>query len=251
MGFEEVKSKFSKVKNIEILVNRQNKGYGFGNNVGIKSLVDAGVRYIVISNPDIEISSPLVLYEMFRVIEESKYIVIAPQVFNLQSQVINPSNRECPSIKEIGIMRLKHSSIIKYIYYLSLILIYFLSFNKWKRKRKDFFHNSKVITTEVYRVHGSFFIFDSQFFISNQIFPIFDENVFLFFEEYVIAEKVKAFGGKILLLNYIDVLHKEDTSQKKNIFNRIKYDIMASKSLAYIYKNYFEKHLSNRKKYLD
>ncbi|NMC98148.1 MAG: glycosyltransferase family 2 protein [Bacteroidales bacterium] len=239
-GFDEVIAKFLTLPNVHVIENKENRGYGYGNNIGIKYLLDSGVRYILISNPDIEINSPYVLHEMFRIIKENKYPVIAPQVLNVQSQIINPSNRKRPSNEEIEKIRLRHSTVFRYIYYFILCIIYLLSFNKWNRKRKNFDHNPSIKTTEVYRVHGSFFMIDLKFFITNNIFPVFDENVFLFFEEYIIAEKVKSNEGKILLLNYVNVLHKEDASQKKDILNRIKYEIMASRALGYVYNNYFK-----------
>lgn len=239
-GFDEVKSKFSGMPRFQIIENKENKGYGYGNNTGINYLVELGVRYIIISNPDIEINSPSVLDELVKSIQKNEYAVIAPQIYNMQSQVINPSGRKRPSQKEIGKMKLKHAAGFRYIYYILLFLAYIISFNKWDRKRKNFRHDTNVSIAEVYRVHGSFFMLDVDFFISNNIYPVFDENVFLFFEEYIIAEKVRTHGGKILLLNYINVLHKEDTSQQKNIFGRIKYDILASKALGYVCKNYFK-----------
>lgn len=240
-GFDEVKAKFLILPNVHIIENKENRGYGYGNNIGIKYLSDSGVRYIVISNPDITINSPHVLDEMFYIIKENKYPVIAPQVFNLKSQIINPSNRKRPSRKEIDKMKLKHATVFKFLYYCVLSLTYLLSFNKWNRKMRKYQHDVDVKTTEVYRVHGSFFMIDVDFFISNNMFPVFDENVFLFFEEYIIAEKVKTCSAKLLLINYVNVIHKEDTSQKKNVIDRIRYDILASKSLGYICKKYFNK----------
>lgn len=238
-GIEEIITEFSPIRNIHFIKNTDNSGYGAGNNIGIEYLSQKGLRYIIISNPDVRISSADTIKSILDSILQYKAAVVAPQIYNLNSELLNHNQRSRPSSKEIRKFRLKHQYYTRYIYYFLLIILIIIKGGNWKRVPKKIKHDKNISLSEVYRVHGSFFMLDLNYFIKNNLYPIFDKNIFLFYEEYVIAEKVRKYNGKILVLDAISIIHEEDSSQEKGLLPRIKYEITASKSLGYVTRNYF------------
>lgn len=87
-----VKSKKLKVKVIE---NGENLGYGGGNNVGIKYLLDKKVKYILILNPDTEIYKDTIP-NLIKVMEGDEMIgIVGPKIYS-DSSTPGESLRDAP-----------------------------------------------------------------------------------------------------------------------------------------------------------
>lgn len=184
----------------------ENKGYGYGNNVGIAcAMRDFCPDYYVVCNPDtsIEYFPSSVLGKISELVgnpSESAYI-IAPCIKNLNGKQQNPLMVEPDDNFFKGIYEgyKKNSRMLRLFWY---------AVNRFRReimlRRKD------DLITEVYAPHGSFVIFTEK--AIKSLAPVFDENIFLFAEELLLASDAAHAGVHIYFCPAISIRHKEDGS---------------------------------------
>lgn len=213
------------LKNISIenecdFINVQNKGYGYGNNQGIKFAKNKYFfEYLIVANPDIEIIK-------FDEKELDKYTIglFGPIIKTLKGKNQNPY-----WVKEEKILeRLRYSGFKNnnqlFIYFVIIInKIYryvFLLFFKISN-RKQF---------EIFAAHGCFLVFPNS--ILKDIDSIYDEAIFLFSEEADIAHEFKKRKIKTYMIKSIEIKHKEDGSIK---FEKINENKEEKKSVIYYY----------------
>lgn len=204
--FEELET--LKSENIYVIKSDKNGGYSYGNNFGLKFLetLNQDYDYVVISNPDVEVSENA--FECcFKELEENeKVAVCAPIMLNGNGEHIRRSSWK---IRLPGIDMVNSSRLNEVLFY------------KWFRNgeyKEEDYKNSRL---EVECVSGAFFVIKYNLF--KQI-GYFDDNVFLFYEEDILANKLKKLGYKEISLNNISFKHFESQSINKalNYFNKIK-----------------------------
>lgn len=83
---EKLQGKYSKFKEINIIVNTQNLGYARGNNIGIEYLRKIGFNFILVCNSDVIFSSELILYTMCEKEDDSVGVMI-PIIKNLDGTI--------------------------------------------------------------------------------------------------------------------------------------------------------------------
>ena len=204
---------------IEIVKSNVNKGYGAGINFGVKHLVkELGRCYVVVSNSDI-------------IIEEEKDIVDLVKTFDKDTAIV------APIIKEKGGLNKgwKIPTPLKDTL-LNLPLIH-----RWLRHKLLGYKKYKDIT-KVEVVSGCFFVIDSD---SLEKANYYDENVFLYYEENIMAKKLQKLNKKTLLNTKVSVIHNHSVTIDKNI-NRIKKYKTLKKSQMYFHKNYNKANIFER-----
>lgn len=174
-----------------------NKGYGAGNNRGIDyALSNYDFNYLIVSNADITISR-------FRkdLIDKFPNAVLAPKILTLNNKNQNPSSPYKP-IEWIDKLRYKvyksnNSKLIIPFYAQSrLTKIFYYIFGKNKRR--------------VFSPHGAFIIIPYNVLID--IVPIYNENMFLFFEEDHLGRLLATRNIPTFYIPEIVIRHKEDGS---------------------------------------
>lgn len=198
----------------------ENRGYGYGNNIGLKISVEKyKSRYTIISNPDIIINK-LDINEL----NKTKFDVMGPKIIRKDGKNQNPMY-----IKEnynntyfLGYISKHHSKLLFYIY----IIVYKISN----------LINKRAGILKVYALHGSFLIFNTDFIKYN--LPLFDDNMFLFCEEHLLAYKFKKKNSKVIYNPNLIVYHKEDGSI--NLSNK---DINSLNKILESYKYFFENYI--------
>lgn len=213
----------NEIRNIAIkkkclFLSTENKGYGHGNNVGIEFFnLHYDYKFLVIANPDTKVIS--------NQIELSQYIgvecVIAPKITNLNGKNQNP----------YWPIKNSFSEKLVYKYYKKGGMFYFLlgiGINKLLRLLFNIkrYRNKK----RIYASHGSFLIF-SRLALERLGLP-YDENMFLFAEENLLAHNLEQLSIPIYYTSLIQVLHKEDGSMK---ISKINEDKELQKSIIYYY----------------
>lgn len=248
---EILNDRFVGVDKIKIIVSNYNGGYSYGNNLGIEKAIEDGCDYILVSNPDVIYYDGAidVLFDAISV--------------NDEIGIVGPST---PSLDQL------ESQLLRKVYTPRL---YFFS-------KKPFRFLSKIcksLRTEFPypKDQEKAYLFDGMvrgccFMISAQLFRemgLFDDNVFLYSEEWIIAKKLCEKGLKCAFISKAKALHKEATSTKKvgtgfqsfhlylSAFYYLKYYTEASKSfLRFVYVqnviNFYIKSLFNSsyRKYL-
>ena len=198
-----------------------NKGYSYGNNAGVAYAAEKyDFDYIIISNPDIIIES------FDPPADRLKDCIIAPYIVTKTGKRQNPIlAKDCRFAEKLLYYGFKHSN--KFVLYAGFAVNKFIRelFVKLNRSRDG---------AKIYAAHGSFVIIgkDAMEAIG---FPLYDDNMFLFEEEFLLAHKAKQAGVKTVFMPRLSIFHKEDGSMK---LGDIKINTEESKSFIYYYENY-------------
>ena len=216
---EETKNEIEKTANERKcdFINIVNKGYSYGNNRGIEYALDKYIfDYIIISNPDIVV-------EQFGELSELDAEIIAPKIIAASGKKQNP-------------MLVKENHFSEYCIYCGLkknnkiILGVGIVFNRVINRIETLRKKGKF---DIFAAHGSFVIIKKV--VVQTIKPLYDENVFLFGEEGILAYRCRMNGFKTVYNNDIIIKHKEDGCMKLadfSINNELK------KANIYFYENY-------------
>lgn len=181
-------------------LNVPNKGYGYGNNRGIDfAKENYDFEYLIISNPDIVIER--FDDSNFRNIKNA---CIGPIIKTKTGKNQNPywlvKNIFCERMIFTG---LKDNRL--YLAYIAFAL------NRLIREiGLAFFKIHPTANMRVYALHGSFMIVPKA--IIDELGCLFDENIFLFGEEGLLAFNLERFHFKNMLTKDVEVFHQEDGS---------------------------------------
>ena len=204
---------FEKLKKLEdekvyVIQSDKNGGYNYGNNVGIHYLEEKKEEYdyIIISNPDIEIEEEAI-EKCLNVFDESKEIaIVAPRMFNKNNK---PIRRSAWKLRTVGLDIIHATRFLEILFYKKL--------RRGEYSEEDY----KNPILEVDAISGAFFI------IKNDILKeigLFDENVFLFYEEDILAKVLKEKNYKTISLNTQKFIHYESQTIGKTFsyYNKMK-----------------------------
>jgi len=200
-------------KKIEIIKNKENKGYSSGINYGSKYLIDLYKEaYIIVSNADI-------------VIDKEEDIVKLISSFDNNTGIVAPAIKEHTSLNRGWKIPSPLKDSILNIVFIHKFLRPLLLFYK-----EDYLKGN----VSVEAVSGCFFIVNSNYL---KEVDYFDENVFLYYEENIIAKKLKKINKKIVLNNDVEVFHNHSVTIDKNLKKIKKYKEL-KKSQLYFQKTY-------------
>lgn len=196
----------------------ENKGYSYGNNRGIEYILKHySCDYIIVANPDTCIVRNNFSYENYL----QKKVVIAPCIKNLNGKQQNP-------------YWVINNSFAEFLIYMghkkkSTITLYFgIALNKLIR---ELFHLKRHYRSKkVFAAHGSYVIFSREVIL--QIGLPYDENMFLFAEENLLAHKLLEQNVPVMYTDDIGIIHKEDGSLK---LSKIDENQELTKSIIYYY----------------
>ena len=208
-----------KRKNLTILKNDSNAGYASGINMGVKYLIkEIGNLNIIVSNSDVIIDKEEDIKLLSSHIKKD-VAVSAPVIFEN-----NSLNRGWK------ISKISHE-----------ILFNLPKLYKHYRKKYSLYKESHYDkdTSIVDVVSGCFFMIDSN---ALQRVDYLDENTFLYYEELILAKKLKEIKKKELVDNRVVVIHDHSATIDKNV-NRIR----KYKTLKESQRYYVEKYLNANK----
>lgn len=188
-------------------INVENKGYGFGNNVGIRYAREHyRFRYLVISNPDIIIKR----FDFNFIIQDLRCIY-APKILTLKGKDQNPYYYTyCKAIEYFKYLGNKYNNKILFYIPITANKIYRIvrvSINKLFKFEKE----------KIYAAHGSFLIIGRE--ALDLLVPIYNEKMFLTCEEEHLAKLANSKKIKTFYVPNIIILHKEDGSMKMADFD--------------------------------
>lgn len=202
-------------------ISIDNKGFGYGNNVGTKYVMENyEFEFLILSNSDIHILD-------FDYLDKLSGFsgVIAPQIQMINGKMQNPN------------IPWKIRSIYPIAYYaynngsrLMIAIVHSMT----RLSRELFFCYSKVVKKELYKIfccHGAFIIFSGD--VAKRLYPFFDEKMFLYNEESYLAFLCEYHNVPIFYCPSIKIEHLEGASSNKEsdvLFenNRISYNILYS-----------------------
>lgn len=196
---------FNSNERIDIIKSEKNGGYACGNNFGIRYAINkyVNIEYIGILNPDVVINDDFSFNDLIEKIDNKDDIAgITPtQIYN-----------NVYSTKYIG-WRLPN--IISMLELNSYIINKISSRSRYSSLNMLSVENG---IAEIDVMPGSFFIMKASIF--NKI-GFFDENTFLYYEENILAMKVKKMGYKFVVS--LDYLYLHDHKDKDTDYKSLKY----------------------------
>ena len=201
-------------------INIENKGYGYGNNAGIEfANTHYKYEYIIISNPDITIEK----FDSDRFLPNSIY---APQIITRIGRQQNPM-----------VMKRNRSSEFCVYYGFKKDIKLFIMFGLALSKLSNWWHKLfKKDNYKIYQAHGSFVIIHQE--AIKKMHPIYDEAMFLFAEEGLLAYKALSEKVETYFTKDVVIHHKEDGSMSLADFT---IDNELKKANIYFYENYGKK----------
>ncbi len=220
---ENAYSRLKKLENskVKVISSEKNGGYNYGNNFGIKYLksLNEEYDYYIISNPDIEINEKAINHCLTEIEKDEKIAIIAPRMFNKENKPIRRSSWKTRTFW----LDVVHSTRI-------LEILFYKILRNGEYSNKDYEQNM----LEVEAISGAFFIIRKD---ALEKINFFDENIFLFYEEDILAKQLLKNNYKTICLNSEKFIHYESQTIGKT-FSYYKKMLQLYKSKMYYHKKY-------------
>ncbi len=203
------------IKKLHIIESIRNNGYAKGLNMGAKyALEEYKNPVLIFSNSDIEIESENTIKNLINNFKNKDIKVVMPRIkesdkFSYGWKLTGASKDLLMNIPVIN-KKIRE----KYRYY-----------------DEEYFNGDTSIVDCIY---GCFFLIEGEFL---KTIDYFDENTFLYFEEYILGRKVKLWNMLSIVDNREYVIHNHNVSIGNNISDINKYKIY-KKSQFYYEKKY-------------
>jgi len=199
----------------------ENGGYGAGINYGFNFLENNNEEYdyIIISNPDIKIEENAIWECVNFLNKNENAAIVAPRMHDGNNI---PIRRSSWKLRTFSLDVIHSTRVLEAIFY------YFLRKGEYSNEE---YRNKEL---EVEAISGAFFLIKSSVF---KQLGLFDENIFLFYEEDILGHKLKNLEYKTYSLNNISFTHYESTSIKQ-VFSYYKKIQQLHKSKMYYQKEY-------------
>ena len=210
--------KLKKIKLDKLTVKRtdKNKGFAYALNVGAKEVINKYKKAdIIFSNSDIIVNSNENLELLKKTLDKKDIAIVGPVVYengHLNRGWIIPT----PKIEILSNLPLIGRKFVK------------------KNKYLDEYYKGDISEVEV--LSFCFFLIKTEVI---EEFDYFDENTFLYYEENIMASKLKNTKYKTLINNNITIIHDHSASIDKSINYINKFKIL-KKSQVY-FEEYYNK----------
>lgn len=170
------------------IASTENRGYNAGNNIGLRHAIEKGYTYALIANPDMEFPQTDYLAKMLAAIESDKDIAA------VGSDIVGADGHHQNPFKPDGDW---HSAF---------------SWVKWFfRSSETDFLDDPQLTHYCSKISGCCLLMKLDFIKS---IGYFDENVFLYCEEAILAKQVSNAGKKMLYTADCQAIHRHIPSTK-------------------------------------
>lgn len=203
---------------VKLIVTPENGGYGFGNNRGIRYAVqELGAEYVIIANPDVSFDEVLI-----RHMEQALQQIPGSAV--VSAKVKSPEGRDlfsCFRVLSVG------GDLLDSGLWTRRLFQPFLSYSKRYLNRKNY--------CLVDAVPGSFFMLRADVFGRADVF---DEQVFLYYEEKILGRRLKDMGKKTILLTGDSYIHAHSASVDKSVDSILQKQKLLHRSRLYYYRKY-------------
>lgn len=200
-----------KEKNVTVLFNESNLGYSGAINVGAKYLIEKYKKCnIIVSNSDIVIMSEEDLICMLKYLNKKEIGIVGPQI--LERGFILKGRKDVSINYDI----MSVTPLIK-----NLI-------NDDKLNYDDSYYEGDTSLVDV--ISTCFFMISSE---TLKKINYMDENVFLYYEDFIMCNKIRNLGLSVLLCNDVRIKHLYSVSVDKNFKNKNKKKMLRDSMMYY------------------
>lgn len=198
-----------------LVINHKNIGYSAGNNIGIRLADEMQADAVLIANPDMRIDDRLYVKVLL------KCLLADPHNYIAASRVIDLQGRDQNPLRELGFCE----ELLWPLWFLR-------KFHKPVTCVLPWTVNEPTI---VQKVSGCCFMLSAACFRESSCF---DENVFLYCEEPILAAKIRLAGGNIVYVPSVTATHAHILSEKGNNALRMLQFIRSRKYYLETYSGY-------------
>lgn len=202
---------------ISLIETEINGGYSCGNNIGFSALAKTEVEIIFFSNPDVYVEENDIKL-ICQYMENNKYSMLSGKEYDING-----------NLKDIYLSYIPS--------YLDDLLSCFYVGRIFNKKRHLLRINNEKEINDTGVLHGSFFAVRKSDFES---VGGFDENVFLYCEERILASRIKKIGGRIGIVTAAKYKHMHSVS-----IDKVYPDVHKKMKLLYKSRMYYNKKYNN------
>jgi N-acetylglucosaminyl-diphospho-decaprenol L-rhamnosyltransferase len=185
---------------IDVIQSESNKGYGYGNNFGIRYAARKyGSQFILISNPDV-VYEEHTIERMESMLKQHEDVGVISTMMKMSDGSVSPlSAWKIPSFWQVVFINAAHPNKVTWFV--------------GKRTYDDILSaNEKILQVDC--VPGSLLMVNRHHMETAEMY---DENIFLFGEETVLGMRMKKHGFKTLLITDDLFIHFHSVSIKKSL----------------------------------
>lgn len=203
---------------VAVIRSEKNGGYGYGNNIGVKYAVEVNkATHVVIANPDVEFTDQTVV-RMANLFKNHPDVGIVSAVMeDMQYGGMGYGWKLHGFFGELLAMGPVSRRV----------------FGRLLNYPQGYFKGKKAVYVDV--VHGSMLMVDTAAFMECGGY---DEEIFLYQEEAVLACRMRTGGYRTVLLLTDHYIHHHGTSVGKSLTGLLKRQSLRHESLIYYLKNY-------------
>ncbi len=215
-SFDILEQHYENSGKVSVISSGRNGGYSYGNNYGARYLIEHfNTEIIIISNPDVQFEEELVISISDTFAEHPEYGVLTGVMMRPDGKVDAAPYRQ----------------LFSYAHDLGDC---FLTVRRLVYEKRRYEVDYSVPVQEVEVIQGSFFAITAKVF--EEIGGL-DENIFLYYEELILAKRLQRCGYRTGLITDRTYLHNHSVSIRKSMKNvRIWRAVLKSK--YYYQKNY-------------
>lgn len=202
-----------------VLLRTENLGYGRLNNTGIEwARTHWGVRFALISNPDVRLVREDVVDLLVQSIVDgarNAVCAVGPRIMTTDGNDQNPLMEQDFTPQQLARMRVKYLVPIVSQAYEVLQQIHYA----WRSVLRGMPQASNTAAERaepraVFCLHGAFVVLDIERLEGARALPVYDERMFLYLEELVLARKLAMLGFSALYDPRTVIQHSEDGSTR-------------------------------------
>jgi GT2 family glycosyltransferase len=209
-----------KDEKVHLLISPKNGGYGSGNNLGIRYAYDTlHASHVLIANPDVMVTEDCIL-AMKEAFQKTDRLAVAAAVTKDRTGAVALSSWKLHGV---------------FLDLLDTGLITRRLFRRWINDRPEL--KGKKGHAFVDAVLGSLFLADAKALMECGLY---DEKVFLYYEEKILGYKLKEKGYRTLLLLEESYVHLHSVSIDKSVKSILRKQAILHESKLHYYKTYLK-----------
>lgn len=184
---------------VVLIQANSNRGYAAGNNIGIRWAIRARSSYVMILNNDTVVKKDFIEPLIVFLNNDPDTAMVGPKILDLDGNIDRTCARRRPKI-------------IGYFFRFGIIKILYPN-NKWTREHYYIGEYDFDAPKEVDVLSGACMLIRADTLIRMNYL---DEGTFLFFEEFILCEKIRSQQKKAFVLPVSMIFHKKGSSIKSD-----------------------------------
>lgn len=216
---KELAAKYYHDEVISVIQSSANLGFSGGNNIGIKAALNAGFKYVYLLNSDIILQNDAFAFMQKALTSNENVAVVGPTIFNREGQYAQFARRAL----SLSMFLASRRAVVSIFPQLKERL----RFHKYNHEH-DFIFDGMV--------YGCCFGIKADFIRKTKSL---DENIFMYYEEDVLAYLLKNEEKKAMIIANATVIHSEGIATKKSSPDRMLFTrFYRWTSVLYVLKKY-------------